>query len=238
MSLKAPTRCRRAPRSGGGEPPAVAQSHEGVVGHEGADIGVRGRGGIHHRPPPRVGRPDQPTRPARAACRVFPHGATRTPRRRPAPAPTQGRLRNQRGACSSPIAQPAPPAAPIGVSGRSESPALPRNEERVLARSWLIPPPVSAEPGRRRDDRIPRERSSRPPPSRRAQRRHLNHADRRAPALGAQLHSSRPAFEGAAVRGCAMPRRQSLSSGRHDYRIWVPSPERGAIASATARRWW
>ena len=93
--------------------------------------------GIHNRPPPRVGRPDQPTRPARAACRVFPHGATRTPRRRPAPARTQGRLRNQRGPCSSPIAQPAPPAAPIGVTGRCESPALPRKEEPVLARSRL-----------------------------------------------------------------------------------------------------
>jgi hypothetical protein len=62
----------------------------------------------------------------------------------------------------SPLAQPTAPAAPIGVGSRLESPALPRKEERVLARSWLIPPPGSAEPGRRRD-RIPRERSSGPP---------------------------------------------------------------------------
>ena len=34
-----------------------------------------------------------------------------------------------------------------------QGPALSRKEERVLARSWLIPPPGSAEPGRRRDDR-------------------------------------------------------------------------------------
>ena len=50
-------------------------------------------GGIHHRPLPRVGRPDQPTRPPRAARRVFPHGAMRTSRRRLAPAQTQGPAR-------------------------------------------------------------------------------------------------------------------------------------------------
>jgi hypothetical protein len=41
-------------------------------------------------------------------------------------------------------------------------PAYPRKEERVFARFWLIAPPGSAHPGRRRDDCIPRERSSRP----------------------------------------------------------------------------
>ena len=34
---------------------------------------------------------------------------------------------------------------------------FPRKEERVLARSWLIAPPHSAHPGRRRDDCIPLE---------------------------------------------------------------------------------
>jgi hypothetical protein len=51
----------------------------------------------------------------------------------------------------SPVAQPTPPPAPIGVSVRSGSLALPRKGERVLARSWLIAPPGSADPGRRRD---------------------------------------------------------------------------------------
>ncbi len=63
----------------------------------------------------------------------------------------------------SPLARPAgwpastAPQRPVG------SPALPRKEEWVLARSWLIAPPGSADPSRRRDDCIPRERSSRPP---------------------------------------------------------------------------
>ena len=39
----------------------------------------------------------------------------------------------------SPLAQPSPPPAPIGVSGRSESPALPRKEEPVLAGFELTP---------------------------------------------------------------------------------------------------
>ena len=39
-----------------------------------------------------------------------------------------------------------------------------------------------------------------PPDGAPSLRRHLNHADRRAPALGAQLHSSRPAFGGGQAR--------------------------------------
>ena len=89
---------------------------------------------------------------------------------------------------SSPDAQPAPPPAPIGVSGRSESPALPRKEERVLARFLLTPTPRSGRAAPVRDERISRERSSRPPRSGRAQRRQ----SRRQP-------SSRPS--------CALPRK-------------------------------
>ena len=109
---------------------------------------------------------------------------------------------------NSPVAQPTPPPVPIGVSVRAESPALPRKEERVLARSWLIAPPGSADPGRRRDDCIPRERSSRPPRSSRAQRRRSN---RWASASGdGQLSRGRSVRTGSAY---AMGRFRRVSAG-------------------------
>ena len=52
----------------------------------------------------------------------------------------------------------------------------------------------------------------------RSHRRHLNHADRRGPALAARLHSRRPAFGGAAECACAMPRtQQSRRAQRDEY---------------------
>jgi hypothetical protein len=48
-------------------------------------------------------------------------------------------------------------------------PALPRKEERVLARFWLTPTARFGRTAPWRDERIPRERSSRPPRSGRAQ---------------------------------------------------------------------
>ena len=63
---------------------------------------------------------------------------------------------------------------------------------------------------------------------------HVNHADRRGPALAARLHSPRPAFGGAVERACAMPRKRSparVSAGRtlRDHRAQVPErPWRGA----------
>ncbi len=44
-----------------------------------------------------------------------------------------------RRTCCSPLAQPTPPAAPICVSGRVESPALPRKEEPALGRFQQTP---------------------------------------------------------------------------------------------------
>ena len=50
----------------------------------------------------------------------------------------------------------------------------------------------------------------RPAPAELSQWRHLNHADHRAPALAARLHSRRPALGDAAERTCAMPRIERL----------------------------
>jgi hypothetical protein len=46
---------------------------------------------------------------------------------------------------SSPIAQPTPPGAPICVSGQSEGPAFPRDEDHLLARFRLTPADASGE---------------------------------------------------------------------------------------------
>jgi hypothetical protein len=81
------------------------------------------------------------------------HRARRLPDKRSHPSaraamPAPARRRGSRCAIQetpySPVAQPTPRPAPIGVSVRSESPAAQRKEERVLARSWLIAPPGSA----------------------------------------------------------------------------------------------
>jgi hypothetical protein len=60
--------------------------------------------------------------------------------------------------------------------------------------------------------------------------RHLNHADRRGPALAARLHSRRPTFGGAADRACAMPRMQSPASHGPD------GVERSAEPAGAANR--
>ena len=56
-----------------------------------------------------------------------------------------------RGDFLSPVAQPTPPPATIGVSVRSESPALPRKEEPVLAGFELTPTAPLDEHQRQRD---------------------------------------------------------------------------------------
>jgi hypothetical protein len=60
--------------------------------------------------------------------------------------------------------------------------------------------------------------------------RHLNHADRRGPALAARLHSRRPTFGGAADRACAVPRMQSPASHGPD------GVERSAEPAGAANR--
>ena len=148
MSLKALTSYRRAARSGRGHHPPSRSSHEGSLGHEVADIGVRGRGGIQHRPPPRVGRPDQPTGPGRAARRVSRWGyADTSPQTRaganagPAPEPTRALL----------VARNAP------LRDRDRPPIClrrnlaPRGQRRgrsglLLAREVIVHPPRSSLP--------------------------------------------------------------------------------------------
>ncbi len=66
-------------------------------------------------------------------------------------------------------------------------------------------------------------------------RRHLNHADRRGPALAARLHSRRPTFGGTAERACAMPRSGSLGSSLSRDRVRRdPSPARALRQPADA----
>jgi hypothetical protein len=65
--------------------------------------------------------------------------------------------------CSSPVAQPAGSSASRRLERPDPRPALPRKEERVLARLWLTPTARSYGSGPCRDERISRERSSRHP---------------------------------------------------------------------------
>jgi hypothetical protein len=87
-------------------------------------------------------RPNSGTSAARGACVARPAGKRRS---------LEG---GRRETSCSPLAQPAPPAAPICMSGRSESPALPRKEEPVLARFQQTP---TAAPD---EDREPRGRGA------------------------------------------------------------------------------